>query len=210
MDGSKKIGRIRQLNPGKDVDYRQLVALLGDSDEEVRYWAIERVGAVQTRETVDLLVGALADPAELVRVQCLEELSCRGDLTEADAAAIRPYLNDESESVRRYAAAALAAARDRSIISLLRDRLASASTAEQSSYCFALAALGDGSALDQALELLEAKGHHTRCSVANGIIKFVDDSNRERIVGALKKAWERETTTAAKSSIEAALKELGE
>lgn len=210
MDGNEKIGRVSQLDPGKDADYRQLVALIADPDEEVRYWAIERIGTVETRETVNLLVRALADPAELVRVQCLEELSCRGDLTQADAVAIRPYLDDESELVRRYAVAALAAAGDRSIMPLLRERLEGASTAEQSSYCFALAALGDASYLDRALELLGAECYQTRCSVAYGIVDFVDDSNRERILGALKKARERETSRAARSSIEAAMKELGE
>lgn len=209
MDSSEKISHIGQLDPGKEADYRQLVAFISDPDGEVRYRVIERIGTDQTRETVDLLVGALTDSDDLARVQCLEELSCRGDLTDADAAAIRPYLDDGSELVRRYAAAALAAAGIRSIIPLLRERLASASTAEQTSYCFALAALGDGSYLDRALELLGAECYQTRCSVANGIVDFVNDSNRARIAGALKEAWERETTRAARSSIEAAMKELG-
>jgi HEAT repeat protein len=209
MDSSEKISHIGQLDPGKEADHRQLVAFISDPDGEVRYGAIERIGTDQTRETAGLLLAALDDPEELVRVQCLEELSYRKDLTDADTGRIRSCLDDESELVRRYAATALAAARDLSVIPLLKERLDGAVATEQVSYCFALATLGDGSYLDRALELLGAECYQARCSVANGIVDFVNDSNRARIAGALKEAWERETTRAARSSIEAAMKELG-
>jgi HEAT repeat protein len=209
MDSSEKIGHIGQLDPGKEADYRQLVAFISDPDGEVRYGAIERIETDQTRETTDLLLAALDDPDELVRVQGLEELSYRKDLTDADADRIRPCLDDESELVRRYAATALAAARDLSVISLLQERLAGVATAEQGSYCFALVALGEREYLETALGLLEAECYLTRCSVANGIVDFVDDSNRDRIVAALRQAWETETSRAVWTTIERVLKEIG-
>lgn len=210
MTNNSKIGRIASLDPNQASDYRELVDLVSDEDAEVRCNAIERIGYNRSRETTDLLLAALDDSDELVIVQCLEELGYRRDLSAADARVIRPYLDHESELVRRYAASALAAARDLSVASLLKERLTSVSTAEQSSYCFALAALGERDYLERALGLLDADCYHTRCSVANQVLRFVDDSNREWIVAALGRTLEKETARAVSSTIERTLKEISE
>ena len=204
-----KIALVGWLGPKKASDYRKLVNLVRDHDAEVRLRAVERIGFNGSRETTDLLLAALDDPDELVRVQGLEELSYRKDLTDADAERIRPCLDDESKLVRRYAATALAAARDLSAIPLLKERLDRAATAEQSSYCFALVELGEREYLDTALGLLEAECYQTRCSVANRIVDFVDDSNREWIVAALRKAWQTEASRAVRTTIERVQKEIG-
>lgn len=205
---NRKLEQVDLLDSDKASDYRKLVDLIRDDDEEVRYFAIERIGFDRSRETTELILGALDDSDELVRVQCLDELAYRNDLTAEDAENIRFYLNDESELVRCYAASALAAARDVSVIAVLTERLARVSTREQASYCFALVALGKGHYLEKALELLGADCYHTRCCVANSIVRYIDDSNRDRIVASLEKTLETETTRAVSSTIESRLKEI--
>ena len=203
-----KLGEIEVLDPEKPADYSELAALTRDPDNEVRYHAVERIGYSRSRQTTDLLMNALDDPDELVRVQCLEELSYRDDMGPVEAPRIRPCLNDRSELVRRYAASALATARDFSIIPLLKERLRQVSSAEQCSYCFALIELGERSYLETVLGLLKTDCYHTRCSVANCIGAFVDDSNRKRIVTALLDALECETSRAASTTIARALREI--
>ncbi len=205
----EKLALVGWLDPQKDADWRKLADLLRDEDNDVRYDAVERIGYNLSRETTDLLLEALDDPDELVRVQCLEELGYRKDLTAADAGKLRPNLDDESELVRRYAASALAAAGDLSVIPLFKERLDRVSTTEQSSYCFALVALGQQAYLDRALGLLESDCYQTRCSVANSLGRIVDDGNRQRIVTALERTWQTEVSRAVWTTIERVMQETG-
>ncbi|WP_193368239.1 HEAT repeat domain-containing protein [Pelagibius marinus] len=209
MSLKEKLALVGWLDPRKDADYQKLAALVRDEEAEIRYEAIERIGANRSRETTDLLLEALDDPDELVRAQCLDELSYRNDLSTDDAGRIRPFLDDESELVRRSAAWALAAARDSSVIPLLKDRLTQVSTAEQGSYCFALTILGEAAYLDRAITLLQADCYQTRCSVANGFADVIDDTNREPIVAALEQAWQTETSRAVWTTIERVMQEIG-
>jgi hypothetical protein len=86
-------------------DIAKLIALLGDSDSAVRYWAVIALTALgrQGRSAAEALTGLLEDPAPNVRFAAAGAL-CRLDLCDDPVGVLAAGLEDEREETVLYAA----------------------------------------------------------------------------------------------------------
>lgn len=153
------------------------------------------------------VVNRLKDDNELVRISAVEALGemrdCRGKQHLIDA------LTDAEEIVRREAAEGLGELGDVSAIPILQSFLQNetSSTAKVGFYV-GLYLLGAEFRLKSLLNLLKDPSYQVRCSVANCVLDLVDEENEKLIIKALNAALRRETTVAARSTLQSALEEL--
>lgn len=184
-----------------------LLPLTENSDEEIRFKALEALWGYTGDDVLNAVINRLKDENELVRISAVEALGemrdSRGKQHLIDA------LTDEEEIVRREAAEGLDELGDVSAIPVLQDFLQNetSSTAKVGFYV-GLYLLGAEFRLKSLLNLLKDPSYQVRCSVANIVLDLVDEENENLIKKALNAALRRETTVAARSSLQSALDEL--
>lgn len=185
-----------------------LLPLTGNSDEEIRCKSLEALWGYAGDDVLNAVVGRLKDNDELVRISAVETLGemrdSRGRQHLVDA------LTDEDEIVRREAAEGLGKLGDASAIPVLQAFLQNetSSTAKVGFYV-GLYLLGAEFRLMSLLNLLKDPSYQVRCSVANRVLDLVDKENEKLIIKSLNAAFIRETTVAARSTLQSALEELG-
>lgn len=184
-----------------------LLTLTGNPDEEIRFKALEALWGYTGDDVLNALVKRLKDDDELVRISAVEALGemrdSRGKQHLIDA------LTDVEEIVRREAAEGLGELGDASVIPVLQAFLQNetSSTAKVGFYV-GLYLLGAEFRLKSLLNLLKDPSYRVRCSVANCVLDLVDEENKMLIIKALNAALIRETTVAARSTLQSALEEL--
>jgi hypothetical protein len=90
----------------------------------------------------------------------------------------------------------------------MEDRLPVAGDEERVCLLYALYELGVRDVLSEFLVGLRHDFYRVRCATANLSCQLADASNRDDIVSALRTALERETSAAARTTIEDALADL--
>lgn len=184
-----------------------LVQLLGDKESLVRSRALEALTERGISDGFKAALPLLKDKNDVVRVNAIE---CIGALGEGRAVKhLIGMLDDRSSLVRSYAAHFIGDYGNRSCIGILENKLAS----DKSIYVrvgvlFGLYSLGREEKLTEILRLFKSRQYRVRCSVANNLVGIVDKNNREIILEVLRNASSVEETVAARSSIEAAIKEI--
>lgn len=185
-----------------------LVSKLFDRSTEVRMRAAESLGILMSgQRSPDALLQKLRDSNELVRVQAAESLGAIGDrraLSELWRA-----IHDRSPLVRSYVAAAIASLGSKKDVAKLEEtvRVERSDTSKVGFY-HALYRLGKHKVLSDLLKLLESKDYRVRCATANTLSEVADRSNSRIIVRALHGVLRKEPTGAARTSIEANLRNI--
>lgn len=184
-----------------------LLPLTENLDEEIRFKALEALCGYTGDDVLNAVVKRLKDDNELVRISAVEALGemrdYRGKQHLIDA------LTDVEEIVRREAAEGLGELGDASAIPVLQAflRNETSSTAKVGFYV-GLYLLGAEFRLISLLNLLKDPSYQVRCSVANCVLDLVDKENKKLIIKSLNAALIRETTVAARSTLQSALEEL--
>jgi HEAT repeat protein len=170
-----------------------------DRSPEVRMRAIEAWGRIGGN--CEVLIDALVDRDELVRVAAAESLDAPG--SRKAARALRKTLRDRSALVRSYAATALGRTgfqsdRVRLRHSLSRER----SDGVRLGILEGLWLLGDRKAFDEALQLVNSSDYRVRCATAGALAgTFLSRRTRPLIVASLVKRFDVEETRAVRSTI---------
>ena len=184
----------------------RLLDLSRNRDSEVRMRSIEAMARLRGAEIESRITEALSDQEELVRVVALEAIGSWGNRSWTTSV-VRAFL-DESELVRSAAAVALAEIGGEAEVAELEKRLQDAQDEEKVSMLYALYKLGKRHYLPSFLSGLSHSFYRVRCATANLSCSIVNDANRSVITSSLEASLSRETTRAARSSIEHALGEV--
>jgi HEAT repeat protein len=146
----------------------QVLNLLSDKNQNVRYSAVECLGSLHEGEAVGAswLYPLLQDPFPLVRIETLESLALIGDKKALPLIAER--LQDDDALVRAYAARSIAELDGRKYLTAI-ERALKAEQDENAKVGFAdaLFGLGDEEQLPVILEFLSSADYRVRCAAAN-------------------------------------------
>ena len=202
-----KLIEIDSLANGSSNNISRLLVLSHDSDEEVRYRALEAFEYFQPTDTILSRVrNGLGDEDELVRSTCAELL---GDWKDSNSTEkLYLALSDESEIVRSAAITSLGKIARKDSIWILKERLSNMHGIERASAAMALYSLGEQDYLDELLSLFGDEDYRTRCAAANLISGFITDKDKARAVAKMKQALLKEETNAASSSLKEAIETL--
>lgn len=201
---TKKLAEIEEIGARISKLSLRLLRLSRDADAEVRYWAIEQFAAFPLSKIIERSESGLAEPDELVRVNCLEIL---GDFRSAKSKKpILKCLRDKDVLVRSAAAEALADIEDKDSITILEKRINRADDRELVSLYGALYRLGRRKYFKSLLGMLSNKDYVVRCAAANSLPYPAKKTDRDLALSKLRKALEAEKTRAAGSSIKGAIK----
>jgi HEAT repeat protein len=185
----------------------EIERLLEDPSPEVRSRAAEALGNFDAA-SVGLLIAAVRDPDELVRVSAVASL---GLLRKREALpVVRQILRDPSPLVRSYAATALARLGTKREIRALRSLLDSdpCDTAKIGIY-EGLWLLGEHSAFEGAISLLNSPDHAVRCAVVEALAgTFLTSKTSDRVRLVLRNRLRKERTRAVTSKLNQALRNL--
>lgn len=200
------LDEIETVSRSLEASIKRLLKLSKHRDSEVRMRSVEAMVRLHDAEIDSRIVEALADDEELVRVTALEVIASWGNRSWADH--ILGSLSDNSELVRSAAAIAVAEIAAEAATLELEKKLPAAQDEERVSILYGLYKLGKRDYLSPFLSGLSHSFYRVRCATANLSCSITDDANREMITSALEAALTRETTRAARSSIEHALSEI--
>jgi HEAT repeat protein len=202
-----KLEEIENLANGSIKNINRLLVLSRDSDEEVRYRALEAFEYFQPTDSIrDRVQEGLGDEDELVRSTCAELLGDWKDRTSTEALYLA--LSDESEIVRSAAITSLGKISRKDTSWILKDRFPNMSGVERASAAMALYSLGETDYLDELLSLFDDEDYRTRCAAANLISGFIADKDKPRATARMKQALLKEETNAASSSLKEAIEAL--
>ena len=183
--------------------------LLTDRSPEVRMRAAEALARLVPHGSAPLaLVSALEDPDVLVRTAAAESLGDIGDLRTRTA--LRSALNDRSSWIRRNAAESIGSMKNRRDVAILRKRInvERSSSAKLGLYA-GLYCLGDRGMLEFMLKGLASRQYRVRCATANMLAHVISrPDDRAVAIEALRDALQRESTVAARSSMQRGLVDL--
>lgn len=184
-----------------------LLPLTENPDEEIRFKALEALWGYTGDAVLNAVVNRLKDDDELVRISAVEALGemrdRRGKQHLMDA------LTDVEEIVRREAAEGLGKLGDASAVPVLQAFLQKeTSSAAKVGFYVGLHLLGAEFHLKSLLNLLKDPSYRVRCSISNCVLDLVNEENKKLIIKALDAALRRETTVAARSTLQSALEEL--
>lgn len=198
-------GRVGEMG---DESHAVLVhPLLQDRSPDVRFAAAEALGSIGGGGSHRHLIRSLADPSALVRMQAAESL---GILRASSA--IKPLvflLNDPDELVRGYAAEALGDIGNRRAAKALRTRLqVEHRNASRVRILAGLYKLGDRGSLPKILRFLNIRSYHVRCAAAAILDEIAERSTSHDILEALRTRLRKESTVAARDSIERSIESI--
>lgn len=202
-----KLTEIENLANGDEENIARLLMLTHDKDEEVRYRAVEAFEEFfPTTPIIDRVKQCLRDEDDLVRTISIELI---GDWRQSDSIDdLYSLLNDPSEIVRFAAVISIGQIGREDSISLLENRISNAEASEKACIGMSLYNLGKTEYLNGVLDQLNNDNYLTRCLVANLVSQFIHDRDVEKALPKLKSALLKESTKAAASSIEYAIKNL--
>lgn len=202
----KEVERLASIGP---TAVSRLAELGRDSDEEVRFRAIEAVSMYPiTAESANVVRGALSDPDSLVRTAAVEAL---GAWKAPDAEKLlTDAIDDKDPLVRGAAIVSLGMlASKRSIWTLeTRYRARGCCDSDRLSCAIALYSLGRSSFLDDALGFLEHEHYQLRSAAANLLRDFASTSDIPKVLEKLRSSLINERSKATRSSIEGAIEDL--
>jgi HEAT repeat protein len=207
---STERARLLRTRRWRLADAPAVAAALSDRSVEVRYEAAEALGRVlwRRRRAPHALLRAAADRNSLVRTCVAEALGYIGD--KAAAAALTRLLRDEHPVVRSYSACSLAIVSGREAHPALKRALArERSTRARVGHYEGLIRIGQRVFVTPLIDMLGSRRRHVRHATANalaGVPLSADD--RTRAIRALEQALKEEPTVAARSTMEAALRDL--
>jgi HEAT repeat protein len=185
-----------------------LNTMLSSPQYDVRIEALEALSDCRFDLDIESVVHkAIHDRNELVRVTAIE---IAGDhrlksMQDEIAGCLR---SDRSWLVRSAAAVALGDMSAVEARKILEDRIGLAGEEERVGFYYALVKLGVRRFLVPLLQGLGHDFYRIRCATANLLPGTVDKRNKRLLMRRLTEAMDRETTVAARSSLERALKEL--
>jgi HEAT repeat protein len=189
------------------MKFVRAIAVQGsDHDYEVRIVALENLGECLD-ELENLLRLAMHDRDELVRTTALE-IAGDASLTHLADEVVRRFTSDRSPLVRSAAAVALGDMCVTNFRELLEEKLGDPDEEVRVGIYYALVKSGATKYLKRFLNGLKHPYYRIRCATANLLPSLVRRDNRALAERALKEALKRETTVAARESIEGALAEI--
>lgn len=159
----KVVDKIGEMGAAAEPAVPQLISLLGDADENIRWRAARAIGAVGpgAKAAVGDLTARLKDDNEMVRAQSAYALGLIGEAAKPSAPALVAAVGDEDALVRRAALRALFRIKpDRSITRpLFLKLLTSADPLTVSAVLHSMAEMGADAvpALTEAMEHKEAR-----------------------------------------------------
>lgn len=187
-----------------------LLHRLTDSNYEVRMRATESLGILLKGKRSPLaLIKRLQDSDELVRITAVEALELIGDKKALPT--LWKMTRDQSPLVRSYAAEAIGKlGGERDIPRFQKLLKQETSDRAKVGFFYALYVLGQDTVLKDLLLLLRSSDYRARCATANRLSEIpMDESEKEIILRALRRALRVEPTVAARSCIRSNLRGLG-
>jgi HEAT repeat protein len=188
-----------------------LLQKLQTGPSEARVKAIFELGQLKagTRRSPTMLIQALKDRDELVRIETAIALMAIGDRRALPA--LRKALRDRSGLVRSYVAEAigkLGTARD---VAMIKRELGTERSARaRIGYYSALYRFNPYDSISGLLALLENGDYRVRCASANTLGRVVMRSDERIALDGLRSALRREKTVAARSSERAAIRAIAQ
>lgn len=184
-----------------------LLPLTENPDKEIRFKALEALWGYTGDAVLNAVVNRLKDDDELVRISAVEAL---GEMRNSRGKQhLMNALTDVEEIVRREAAEGLGELGDASAVPVLQAFLQKeTSSTSKVGFYVGLYLLGAEFHLKSLLNLLKDPSYRVRCSIANCVLDLVNEENKKLIIKALDAALRRETTVAARSTLQSALEEL--
>lgn len=182
-----------------------LVSLLERRNPEIRMRAAEHLQYFPSQPAVVALSEILLkDKNYLVRIQAADSL---GNIKMRTAyPALTGALKDVNPLVRSYSASALGQIKCRGSLSLLQTALiVEHSQVAKLGFYEALYLLGNESALEHIILMLDNHNYRIRCATANILGGLVKRDSRARILTALTTALKKEETIAVKSALKSSL-----
>ncbi|WP_211654934.1 HEAT repeat domain-containing protein [Planococcus alpniumensis] len=184
-----------------------LLPLIANPDEEIRFKTLEALWGYTGDAVLNAVVNRLKDDDELVRISAVEALGEMRD--NGGKQHLIDALTDVEEIVRREAAEGLGKLGDASAVPVLEAFLQNeTSNTAKVGFYVGLYLLGAEFRLISLLNLLKDPSYQVRCSVANCVLDLVDKENEKLIIKTLNAALIRETTIAARFTLQSALEEL--
>lgn len=186
-----------------------LVKALADVNPEVRMRAAESLAVIaKSGDSPVELVRSLRDHNELVRIAAAIALGEIGDVKALPA--LRRAISDRSPLVRRYACVSVAKFGDsQDIRRLKRGFKKETSDVAKLGYSHALFLFGQTEQLFEMLILLTSQNYRVRCATARSLAEITSNKfQRCLIAAAIRERYQAESTNAAKSSFQAALRQL--
>jgi HEAT repeat protein len=190
---------------GKRDAVPHLVDHLADRSAEVRMRVVEALGRL-TAGKHEALIAALRDSDELVRLQAAESIG--KSTNQRSLAALRGALTDDSELVRSYVAAAIGRVGTRADRVLLRKQVTrERSDAARLGLFEGLWQLGDRTALESAIELLDSDDYRVRCATARALgVTFGSPETRNKVRAALRERLKRERAAVVRDALRGSLR----
>lgn len=182
-----------------------LIKCTYDADDEYRYTAIEALDNFVGDDVEDAVIERIKDKSELVRITAIEfvgEHRCYRALPY-----LKEALRDEKALVRCYAAEAVGIlGGNQSLVPLLEEGLKNEKrNIARLGFYLGLYQLNQLDYLGSILNLLKAKSYKVRCATANSLVNLATEENYDLIIEKLKAALAKETTVAARSSMQNAI-----
>jgi HEAT repeat protein len=193
--------------PKSEKIKQKLLQLAENTDEEVRYYALESLKGYTGKDILNCVAKKVDDSDDLVRISAVETLGNLGYKEGIDF--LFKALLDSDEIVRSYAAESLGKIGTIDLIpdleKLLQDEKSSIS---KLGFYLALYHLGVKKYLHLILKLLNDPSYRVRCAVANSLGILTDKDNINHIKENLLFALKQEKTVAARTSLRRALEEI--
>jgi len=201
--------RIEKARNSIEAFTRVLEELVRSSSSEVRMRALEGLADWDRSRLIGETQKAIHDRNELVRVTAME-IAARHRLTELQAEVCRAFTNDKSWLARAAAAIALGDMEVLEAKDALEASIDEANEEERVRIYYALTKLGNDEYLSPFLEGLFHEHYRVRCATANLLPTLVNGPSKKLAQILVSCALDRETTVAAKSSLEETLRVLTE
>lgn len=204
---SDKLAEIESLANSNANNIKRLLELSQDTDEEVRFRAIEAFESfTKTPLLLDRVRAGLSDDDELVRSTCAELIGVWQDSNSIET--LFQLVSDEDELVRSAAITSLGKMARKDAVWFLEGKYKELQSLERLSASIALYTLGREEYLKEAISFLGNGDYRVRCAAANLLADFTDEDDISLVVTSLKEALLKEDTKAAASSISSAISEL--
>jgi HEAT repeat protein len=171
-----------------------LIALLNDTEDDVRSEAVETLGFLRATEAVYALCRTADSTDSYLRTNIAEALGAIGVRTPETANVLLRLLNDENEIVRCFAAEALGDLRETSATGKLKSHFSDV-VIVRVWVCYALVRIGEDLRWDIVLEALADRlDQNSRLQAVMVLYSLADEGKlAPRILSTLREARDRET-----------------
>jgi HEAT repeat protein len=187
-----------------------IVDLCRHENAEVRLWAVELLDRVPRQVAIKMLIALARDKDMLVRTTVMEMISCIGTRDSTLMSVLIDGIKDVSPFVRAHAAISLGELKQKSSVTILKSTLEKEkyrSVRLALYYALYLLYFSRNTYLQNVLEFLDDKNYRNRCAAAN-LLGNVHETDRRKVIQALRCRQSKENTVAVNSSISSSLKIL--